>query len=194
MPHRSKHLLSASQQALLDGGSLRPIRSDERQRFDQLLIQEHCFHNASLVGGQLRCVAEFAASAQAWGRMLLCFEGLPDWRRRRGAYRLASLVATAVCAALCGVHRGQRDLAAFAANLTPAQMAALRQQAANDAAGLLRCHGCWKRTKSPLTRNRLQTVLVALMRNPRPDHTAGGCLLDRGKCPWSTYEKLKRPQ
>jgi hypothetical protein len=71
-------------------------------------------------------VPECAASAQELGRMLRFFEGLPDWRSRRGDYRLASLVAVAVCAALCGVHRGQRDLAAFAANLTPAQMAALR--------------------------------------------------------------------
>jgi hypothetical protein len=69
---------------------------------------------------------ECAASPEALGRMLRFFEGLSDWRSRRGMYRLASLVATAVAAALCGVHRGQRDLAAFAANLTPEQMAALR--------------------------------------------------------------------
>jgi hypothetical protein len=71
-------------------------------------------------------VPECAADAPQLERMLRFFEGLPDWRCKRGLYRLASLVAVAVCAALCGVHRGQRDLAAFAANLTPAQMAALR--------------------------------------------------------------------
>jgi hypothetical protein len=53
------------------------------------------------------------------------FEGLPDWRKRHGDYGVASLVSVVVCAALCGVHRGQRDLAAFAAELTPAQMKAL---------------------------------------------------------------------
>jgi hypothetical protein len=59
-------------------------------------------------------------------RMVRFFGGLPDWRRRWGDYRLASLVTLVVCAALCGVHRGQRDLAVFAAQLTPAQMQALR--------------------------------------------------------------------
>lgn len=54
------------------------------------------------------------------------FAGLPDWRKKQGAYALASLVTIVVCAALCGVHRGQRDLAAFAANMTRAQWAALR--------------------------------------------------------------------
>ena len=39
---------------------------------------------------------------------------------------MACLVTVVVGAALCGVHRGQRDLAAFAAGLTPAQMRALR--------------------------------------------------------------------
>lgn len=286
MNSRSKPLLSAAEQALLDGVTLRLIRPDERERFDRLLIEQHYLHNASLVGEQLRYVAEFegrwvallawsaaafnlkdreawigwsrrqkrrrlslvvnnsrflilretvvpnlasrvmklslrrlsqdwlkaynhevllaesfvdsqlfrgtsykasgwtllgqtagygrsrqdyyvaherpkqlwvrelrpgartilrgrnlpavlraleegqvaecAASAEELGRMLRFFEGLPDWRTRRGTYRLASLVAVAVAAALCGVHRGQRDLAAFAASLTPAQMAALR--------------------------------------------------------------------
>lgn len=59
------------------------------------------------------------------GRMGRFFAGLPDWRTKQGAYRVASLVTIVVCAALCGVHRGQRDLAAFAADMTPAQWAAL---------------------------------------------------------------------
>jgi len=53
------------------------------------------------------------------------FEGIPDWRKRYGDYSVASLVTVGVCAALCGVHRGQRDLAAFAADLTAAQMKAV---------------------------------------------------------------------
>ncbi|NQU09828.1 ISAs1 family transposase [bacterium] len=57
--------------------------------------------------------------------LLRFFGNLPDWRRYHGRYRVASLVALVVTAALCGVHRGQRDLAAFAANLTAAQCAAL---------------------------------------------------------------------
>lgn len=59
-------------------------------------------------------------------RMRRFFEGIQDWRQRRGDYSVAGLVTVAVSAALCGVHRGQRDLAAFAAELTPAQMQALR--------------------------------------------------------------------
>ena len=58
--------------------------------------------------------------------MQKCFAGLPDWRRKRGDFKLSSLVTVVVCAALCGVHRGQRDLAKFAKTLTPAQMQALR--------------------------------------------------------------------
>lgn len=58
--------------------------------------------------------------------MLRFFEGMRDWRHRRGDYSVACLVTVAVCASLCGVHRGQRDLAAFAAGLTPAQMLAVR--------------------------------------------------------------------
>ncbi len=57
--------------------------------------------------------------------MIEFFEGLPEWRSRQNLYRLSSLVTIAVCASLCGVHHGQRDLAAFAANMTRAQWAAL---------------------------------------------------------------------
>lgn len=70
--------------------------------------------------------AECVQSPEELGRMLRFFEGLPDWRHRHGDYSVASLVTVTVCAALCGVHRGQRDLAAFAAELTPAQMLALK--------------------------------------------------------------------
>ena len=59
-------------------------------------------------------------------QMLHFFEGITDWRSRHGDYSVACLVTVCVCAALCGVHRGQRDLAAFAAELTPRQMQALR--------------------------------------------------------------------
>jgi hypothetical protein len=65
-------------------------------------------------------------SAEELGQMRGFFAGLPDWRTKQGDYAVASLVTIAVCAALCGVHRGQRDLAAFAANMTRAQWAALR--------------------------------------------------------------------
>jgi hypothetical protein len=70
-------------------------------------------------------MAECAQPAEQLHQMRTLFEGMPDWRKRHGDYRVGSLVAIAVCANLCGVCRGQRDLAAFAAKLTPAQMQAL---------------------------------------------------------------------
>lgn len=70
-------------------------------------------------------VPECPQSAEELSRMRRFFAGLPDWRKKHGPYALASLVTIVVCAALCGVHRGQRDLAAFAANLTRGQWAAL---------------------------------------------------------------------
>jgi hypothetical protein len=54
------------------------------------------------------------------------FAELPDWRQGDCDYPVATLVTLAVCALLAGVSLGQRDLAAFAADLTVAQMAALR--------------------------------------------------------------------
>jgi hypothetical protein len=58
-------------------------------------------------------------------RMRRFFNGLPEWRTRRCPHKLGSLVAVTVCAMLCKVCLGQRDLAAFARNLTREQMKAL---------------------------------------------------------------------
>lgn len=58
-------------------------------------------------------------------RMCLFFEGLADWRTRKPDFALSSLVTVTVCALLCKVCLGQRDLAAFAADLTVDQMEAL---------------------------------------------------------------------
>lgn len=69
---------------------------------------------------------ECPQSPEQLRQMLLFFEGLGDWRKRRCRFRLSSLVAVTVCAMLCKVCLGQRDLAAFAANLTREQMRALR--------------------------------------------------------------------
>jgi hypothetical protein len=59
-------------------------------------------------------------------QMAQFFAGLSDWRKRKPDFPLNSLVAVSLCAMLCGVCLGQRDLAAFAADLTVEQMAALR--------------------------------------------------------------------
>ena len=70
-------------------------------------------------------VPECPHSAQELEQMREFFAGLPDWRGRRCPYRVSSLVSLCVSAALCGVHRGQRDLAAFAQGLSSGQCAAL---------------------------------------------------------------------
>jgi len=53
------------------------------------------------------------------------FERVPDWRRKIGDFCCAGLVALVACASLCGVQRGQRDLAAFARTLSSAQLKTL---------------------------------------------------------------------
>ena len=60
-------------------------------------------------------------------QMKVFFGNLPEWRTRLRSvdHSLASLVAVTVCAMLCKVCLGQRDLAAFARNLTREQMKAL---------------------------------------------------------------------
>jgi negative regulator of sigma E activity len=62
---------------------------------------------------------------QELSRMRSFFRALPEWRTRRCPHKVASLAAVTVCAMLCKVCLGQRDLAAFARNLTREQMKAL---------------------------------------------------------------------
>jgi hypothetical protein len=51
---------------------------------------------------------------------------VPDWRKRKGLdYPLPGLLAMMVLATLCGVVRGQRDLAAFAQSLSQAKLRSL---------------------------------------------------------------------
>jgi hypothetical protein len=59
MKHRSRPLITAEQQAILDQVEVRLITPSERDRFDQLMVAEHYLHNAECVGEQLRYVAEF---------------------------------------------------------------------------------------------------------------------------------------
>jgi len=68
---------------------------------------------------------ECVQTPEELARMGLFFEGLADWRQRKPDFRLNSLVAVSLCAMLCQVCLGQRDLAAFAADLTVEQMEAL---------------------------------------------------------------------
>jgi hypothetical protein len=54
------------------------------------------------------------------------FERVPDWRKKIGDFNCAGLIALVACASLCGVQRGQRDLAAFARTLSSAQLSVLK--------------------------------------------------------------------
>ena len=69
---------------------------------------------------------ECSQSVEELNLMRQCLEEVEDWRERRCDFPLSSLIAVTVCAMLAKVCLGQRDLAAFAANLTPAQMQALK--------------------------------------------------------------------
>jgi hypothetical protein len=69
---------------------------------------------------------ECAMETAAIKEMTLFFRGLPDWRKGKCDFSLSVLVTVSVCAMLSKACLGQRDLAAFAADLTRDQMAALQ--------------------------------------------------------------------
>lgn len=66
-----------------------------------------------------------AQSPEELSQMKAFFGDLPEWRKRKGNFSMASLVAVTLCAMMCKVCLGQRDLAAFGRNLTREQMKAL---------------------------------------------------------------------
>jgi hypothetical protein len=72
-----------------------------------------------------KAAPECEASVEELGATREYFERVPDWRRKWGDYPCAGLVALVACASLCGVQRGQRDLAAFARGLSSQQLKAL---------------------------------------------------------------------
>lgn len=59
MKTRRKVQVSASEQDVLDGVKLRLIGKPERERFDRLIETQHYLKDATLVGEQLRYVAEY---------------------------------------------------------------------------------------------------------------------------------------
>ena len=68
---------------------------------------------------------ECPQSPEELDQMKIFFGDLPEWRTCKVDHRLSSLVAVTVCAMMCKVCLGQRDLGAFARNLTRDQMKAL---------------------------------------------------------------------
>jgi Domain of unknown function (DUF4338) len=79
----------------------------------------------TLVAVEQKHPAECPQAPEELRRMRHLFERLSDWRSEKPDFVLSGLVAVTVCALLCKVCLGQRDLAAFAANLTDAQREAL---------------------------------------------------------------------
>jgi len=72
-------------------------------------------------------------STKELGNLLKMSREIPDWRGRKGRdYPLPTLVSIIVLATICGVVRGQRDLAAFAEKLTQPQLRALRSYYGKD--------------------------------------------------------------
>ena len=71
-------------------------------------------------------VPRCAYGVEPLARMMEYFRRVKDWREVAKRYPRASLLAVVLCATLCGVMRGQRDLAAFAQGLTKAQRRVLR--------------------------------------------------------------------
>ena len=75
-------VISDQQQRLLDGVQLRLIEPGERERFDQLIIQEHYLKNAQLVGEQLRYVAEYDGQwvgLMAWSAGAFKLKAREEW-------------------------------------------------------------------------------------------------------------------
>ena len=58
-------------------------------------------------------------------QMKMFFGDIPEWHLRKVDFPIGGLVAVTVCAMLCKVCLGQRDLAGFARNLTRDQLKAL---------------------------------------------------------------------
>jgi hypothetical protein len=68
---------------------------------------------------------ECPQSPEELSQMKIFFGDLPEWRTRKPDFSISALVAVSLCAMLCKVCLGQRDLAGFARNLTRDQMKAL---------------------------------------------------------------------
>ncbi len=78
----STYKLTAIEQEVLDGVTVRLINASERKRFDALIIKEHYLHSADLVGEQLRYVAEYQGqwlALQTWNAAAFHLKGRDEW-------------------------------------------------------------------------------------------------------------------
>jgi len=152
-----KPMVSAEEQAVLEGVAVRPITGDERAAFGQRLIQDHYLHSATLVGEQLRYVAEYQGRWVAlltWNAAAFNLqerERWIGWSRGQKRRRLSLVVNNSRCLVLPdpanlvqGVELNRRRLEArclirFAATAEqvcfPAVAQAARQTRASDRPG-----------------------------------------------------------
>jgi hypothetical protein len=107
---RNRPLITDEQQALLDGVRLRLIEPGERERFDQLMVEEHYLGNAQLVGEQLRYVAEYKGqwvALMSWSAAaykLKLREGWIGWSDQQKQRRLPLVVNNSRFLILPGFH------------------------------------------------------------------------------------------
>ena len=76
MKLKTRPVITENEQALLEGVQVRLLRPEERERFEELMGQQHYLGNAQVVGERLRYVAEYQGQWVA----------LMTWSA--GAYRL----------------------------------------------------------------------------------------------------------
>jgi len=78
----STYKLTAVEQEVLNGVTVRLINASEQERFDALIIKEHYLHSAELVGERLRYVAEYQGqwlALQAWSAAAFHLKGRDEW-------------------------------------------------------------------------------------------------------------------
>jgi hypothetical protein len=98
---------------------VREIRPGARTRLRGRQLPEE----VAMVEAQV--APECEQTPEELGSFLRYFERIKDWRKWVDTYPLAGLIALVACATLCGVMRGQRDLAAFGRTLDQQQLKAL---------------------------------------------------------------------
>lgn len=79
---KPNRLPDVNEQAVLDGLKVRLIEPTEKERWDQLIIQEHYLKSATLVGEQLRYVAEYQGQWMAllgWSAPALHLKARDQW-------------------------------------------------------------------------------------------------------------------
>jgi len=113
-------------------------------------------------GVEARAPVRCATPVREIGSLLSQCQALPEFRRRQAlAYPVAGMRALIVLASLCGVVRGQRDLAAFARSLSQRQLQSLGFRR-DRRTGRVRCPGetAFFRVLGGLGEDQVEAVLL----------------------------------